>query len=648
VTFDEIRNQARAEWKALEHSDKLRILVGTATCGRASGAISVLETIKAELAKRNIAAIITQVGCIGLCYAEPLVDIIKPNRPRICYSDVTPEIIPQLIEDYIINDNPRPDLALGTIGDGSADGIPKLFELPMLKPQVRIVLRNCGIIDPENINHYIANDGYNGLVKALAMAPEEVIEEIKKSGLRGLGGAGFPTGQKWEACRRALGEEKYIICNADEGDPGAFQDRSVIEGDPHSVLEGMIIAGYAVGARRGFIYVRAEYPLAVKHLQIAITQAREKGFLGEDILGSRFDFDIEIFQGAGAFVCGESTALVLSIEGKRGMPKPLPRPRTTEVGLWGKPTVLNNVKTFANIPLIISHGSGWFTSRGTEKSKSTAIFSLTGKIANSGWVEVPMGISLQEIIFGIGGGPPNGRRFKAVQTGGPSGGCLPASLLDMPVDFDSLTVAGSIMGSGGIVVMDEDTCMVDVARYFLSFTQAESCGKCVPCRLGTKQMLDTLENITHGKGKLEDIDLLLELSEAIKDGSLCGLGQTAPNPVLTSIRYFRDEYEAHIRDKKCPALACLELISYYILPDKCQGCGICLRDCPTEAIFGGKRMVHIIDQDKCIKCGTCLDVCPTKFSAVVKVSGEEVAIPSEPIPVKVSRGTTKASDKPSV
>ena len=521
----------------------------------------MLEAISTELARHNIEASITQVGCIGLCYAEPLVDIVKPNRPRICYGKVTPEIVPQLIKDYIVNDNPRPDLALGTIGNGALRGIPKLFELPMLKPQVRIALRNSGLIDPENINHYIANDGYSGLAKALAMTPQEVTQEVKRSGLRGLGGAGFPAGQKWESCRRASSKEKYVICNASEGDLGAFQDRSVIEGDPHSVLEGMIIAGYAVGASRGFIYVGAEYPLAMKRLKIAITRAREKGLLGEDILGSGFDFDVEIFQGAGAFVCGESTALVLCIEGKRGMPKPLPRPRTTEVGLWDKPTLLNNVKTFANIPLIITHGSEWFASRGTEKSKGTAIFSLTGNVANCGLIEVPMGTTLREIIYDIGGGIPEGKAFKTVQTGGPSGGCLPASLLDTPVDFDSLTSAGSMMGSGSMVVMDKDTCMVDIARYFLAFTQSESCGKCVPCRLGTKQMLNILENICSGRGRLEDIDLLLELGKSVKAGSLCGLGQAAPHPVLTTIRYFRDEYEEHINEKCCPAKICQELVS---------------------------------------------------------------------------------------
>ena len=606
----------------------------------------MLEAIKSELAKRNIEAIIIQVGCIGLCYAEPLVDIVKPNRPRVCYGNVTPKIIPQLIEDYVINDNPRPELALGTIGDGSVDSIPKLFELPMLKPQVRIVLRNCGIIDPENINHYIAQGGYSGLVRALGMKPEEVIEEVKRSGLRGRGGAGFPTGLKWEFCHRSPGKVKYLICNADEGDPGAFMNRSLLEGDPRAVLEGILIGAYAIGATEGYIYIRAEYPLAIERLELALRQVAEYGLVGDNILGSKFSFHITIKQGAGAFVCGEETALMASIEGKRGMPHSRP-PFPAQSGLWGKPTNINNVGTWAHASAILQRGSNWYASYGSEKSKGTKVFALAGKVNRTGLIEVPMGISLQEIIYGIGGGIPNGKRFKAVQTGGPSGGFLPASLLNLPVGYEELTEAGSIMGSGGMIVLDEDNCIVDTARFFLSFTQAESCGKCVPCRLGTKQMLDILEDITNGEGKPEDIDLLEDLAKDIVAGSLCALGGTAPNPVLTSIRYFRDEYEAHIRDKRCPALACSELTSYYILPDKCEGCGICLRDCPSEAISGGKRMIHVIDQSKCIKCGACLDVCPTRFNAVVKVSGEKVTVPSKPIPVTAPKRNTKTSSESS-
>jgi NADH-quinone oxidoreductase subunit F len=555
MTFDEIRSRAISDWEALEHSDKPRILIGAATCGRAAGAMAVLEAINRELAGHNIEAIVTQVGCIGLCYAEPLVDIIKPNRPRICYANVTPEIVAQIIDDYLINDNPRPDLALGTIGEDGVEGIPKLFELPMLKPQVRIALRNCGFIDPESINHYIARGGYSGLIKALSMAPEKVIEEVKKSGLRGRGGAGFPTGVKWELCRKSPGTIKYVICNADEGDPGAFMNRSLLEGDPHAVLEGILIGAYAIGAGEGYIYIRAEYPLAIDRLKLALSQMVDYGLLGDNILGSNFSFQLKIKQGAGAFVCGEETALMASIEGKRGMPRSRP-PFPAQAGLWGKPTNINNVETWGSVSAILQKSAEWYAGYGSERSKGTKTFSLAGKIVRTGLIEVPMGIPLQEIIYGIGGGIPDGKRFKAVQTGGPSGGCLPASLLNLPVDYESLTQAGSIMGSGGMVVMDEDTCMVDVARYFLSFTQAESCGKCVPCRLGTKQMLDILEDITNGKGKLEDVDLLLNLGEQVKAGSLCGLGQTTPNPVLTTIRYFRNEYEEHIKRHHCQAAVC--------------------------------------------------------------------------------------------
>ena len=642
MIFDELRTRAKAEWKTLKRSDRPRILIGAATCGQAAGASTVLETISTELARHNISASITQVGCIGLCYAEPLVTIAKPNQPAIFYGNVTPKITLRLIEDYILNDNPRPDLALGTIGDGEVKDIPKLFELPMLKSQIRIALRNSGLIDPENINHYIANDGYHGLAKALKMTPEEVIQEVKRSGLRGRGGAGFPAGLKWELCRKSPDETKYLICNADEGDPGAFMDRSLLEGDPHAVLEGMLIGAYAIGASEGYIYIRAEYPLAIKRLKVALAQMAEYGLLGDNILGSNFSFHIKIKQGAGAFVCGEETALIASIEGRRGMPRPRP-PFPAQAGLWGKPTNINNVETWGNVSAILQRGAHWYSSYGTEKSKGTKTFALAGQIERTGLIEVPMGITLKEIIYDIGGGIPNGKRFKAAQTGGPSGGCLPASQLKLPVDYESLAEAGSIMGSGGMVVMDEDSCMVDIARYFLSFTRVESCGKCVPCRLGTKQMLAILENICNGKGRLEDIDLLLELGKSVKAGSLCGLGQTAPNPVLTTTRYFREEYEEHIRDRRCPALTCTELISYYILPNKCQGCVICLRECPSEAISGGKRLVHIIDQDKCTKCGICLDVCPAKFSAVAKVSGETVATPSEPVPVTAPKSRDKAA-----
>jgi len=647
MTFDEIKKQALLAWEAWQHSEKTRILVGTATCGRAAGAMVVLEAIEKELSQRNIEALVTQIGCIGLCYSEPIVDIIKPGRPRISYANVTPEIIPQLIEDYIINDNPRPDLAIGVMSEDGVAGIPRFFDLPMLKPQVRIALRNCGHIDPKDIDQYIASGGYSGLAKALEMSPEQVIEEVKKSGLRGRGGAGFSTGRKWEFCQRSPGEEKYLICNADEGDPGAFMDRSLLEGDPHAVLEGMLIGGYAIGSTHSYIYCRAEYPLAIEKLKFALERMEEYGLIGDNILGSSFSFNIQIKEGAGAFVCGEETALMASIEGRRGMPRSRP-PFPAQSGLWGKPTNINNVETWANVSAILQKGSDWYSSFGTEKSKGTKTFALAGKIVRTGLIEVPMGISLGDIIYEIGGGIVGGKRFKAVQTGGPSGGCLPASMTDLPVDYESLAQAGSIVGSGGMVVADEDTCMVDLARFFLSFTQVESCGKCVSCRVGTKQMLSILERITRGEGQPDDIELLERLAQLIKATSLCALGQTAPNPVLTTIRYFRDEFEVHINEKRCPALACTELISYFILQDKCQGCLICLRNCPVEAISGGKRMVHVIDQDKCVKCGVCHDVCPDRFAAVIKISGEKLTGPREPIPVTAAKSNTGASDESSV
>jgi NADH-quinone oxidoreductase subunit F len=632
MTFEEIKRNAVAEWEALERSEAPLIFIGSATCGRSSGALKLLEQLKAELEQRNLTARVIEVGCIGCCYLEPLVDIVKPGRPRICYIRVTPEILSSLITDYLVNDNPRIDLALCTIGNGKLDGLPTLSDLPMFKPQVRIALRNCGYIDPGNINHYIARGGYGGLVRALQMKPEIVIEEIRKSGLRGRGGAGFPTGIKWRVCRDAPGTEKYLICNADEGDPGAFMDRALLESDPHSVLEGMVIGAYAIGATHGYIYIRAEYPLAIVRLRTALKQMREYGFLGNNILGSNLSFDIEVKEGAGAFVCGEETALIRALEGKRGMPYPRP-PFPATSGLWGKPTNINNVETWSNVSAILQNGAEWYASYGTEQSKGTKTFALAGKIARTGLIEVPMGITLREIIYDIGGGVPDGRDFKAVLTGGPSGGCLPASSLDLPVDFEHLTAAGSIMGSGGMIVTDSDTCMVDLAKYFLSFTQAESCGECVVCREGTAQMLAILTDITEGKGKRKDIDLLLELGEVVKLGSLCALGGTAPNPVLTTIRYFKDEYEAHIKEKRCPAKVCRKLVSFYIMPERCQGCLICMRNCPVEAIAGDRQMIHVIDQRKCTRCGTCLDLCPPRFSAVVKVSGERPLTPGKPVPV---------------
>ncbi|MEE4364455.1 MAG: NADH-ubiquinone oxidoreductase-F iron-sulfur binding region domain-containing protein [Desulfotignum sp.] len=621
MTFADIQKQAQEEWDALQKGKDPQIAVGTATCGRSAGAMAVIKAFEDELAKKNITAHIREVGCIGPCYAEPLVNIDKPGKPTISYKNVNPDMVTEIIDSYLLGDDPLPQYTLGSFGEGEVKGVTRILDTPSFKPQERRVFRNCGIIDPTNINHYIANQGYEGLHKALTtMTQQDVVDEMKASGLRGRGGGGFPAGRKWEAGLAAKGTPKYVVCNADEGDPGAFMDRAVIEGDPHSVLEGMIIAGYTIGAETGYIYVRAEYPLAIRRLERAIAQAHEKGFLGKNIMGTDFNFDIKIFPGAGAFVCGESTALTLSIEGKRGMPRVAPRPRTTEIGLYDKPTLLNNVKSFSSAPMIITKGAEWFASVGTEKSTGTAIFALTGAVNNCGLIEVPMGITLREIIYDIGGGVPDGAEFKAVQTGGPSGGCLPASLLDTPIDYDSLDEAGSIMGSGGMVVMDEKTCMVDVARYFLDFTEIESCGQCVPCRLGTKQLLEILQEICKGKGRKEDLDVLYDLSLSVHAGSICGLGQTAANPVLTTLRYFREEYEAHIFDKCCPAKVCKSLISFVIREDKCVGCGICAKSCPVNAISGEKKKVHVIDQSVCVQCGVCQEKCPAKFSAVDCVS----------------------------
>ena len=535
-------------------SNKRNALVCLGTGCQSGGAEEILSSLREEIERLNLGETVQvkQTGCHGFCQRGPLV-VIEPEG--IFYSKVTPDDVSEIAQSFLAGGKPVERLFY--IDPATDKPLPHYSDISFYSKQQRTLLRNCGHIDPEEIGDYLEAGGYQALKKALLeMNRDQVIDEVKRAGLRGLGGAGFPTWRKLEACRKEDAQRKYVICNGDEGDPGAFQDRSVMEGTPHSILEGMMIAAYAVGAQAGYIYVRAEYPLAVKRLRTAISHAKEKEFLGKNILGSGFDFSIEVFQGAGAFVCGESTALVLSIEGERGMPKASPRPRTTEAGLWGMPTLLNNVKTFASIPIIINSGADSFAAVGTEKSKGTAIFALTGKVENNGLIEVPMGMTLREIIFGIGGGIPEGKTFKAVQTGGPSGGCLPESLLDMPVDFDSLKAVGSMMGSGGLVVMDEDTCMVDLARYFLDFTQRESCGQCTPCRLGTKQLFDILDEITKGQGRPEDVDLLLEISEAVSTGSLCALGKTAPNPVLTTIRYFRDEYEAHINEKRCPAGVC--------------------------------------------------------------------------------------------
>jgi NADH:ubiquinone oxidoreductase subunit F (NADH-binding)/(2Fe-2S) ferredoxin/NAD-dependent dihydropyrimidine dehydrogenase PreA subunit len=561
-----------------------------------------------------------QTGCHGFCEHGPLV-VLTPEG--ICYGKVKPEDVPEIVEQTVMNQKVIERLLY--VDPETGERIEQESEIPFYKRQTRTLMASNKFIDYTEIDDYIALGGYEALVKILtAMSPEDVIAEVKNAGLRGRGGAGFATGVKWELCRKQPADTKYVICNADEGDPGAYMDRSVLEGNPHSVLEGMIIGAYAIGARQGYAYVRLEYPLAVKSLGIAIDQARERGLLGTDILGTGFDFEVEICRGAGAFVCGEETALIASIEGRRGMPRPRP-PYPAQSGLWGKPTNINNVETWANVPVIIRQGAEEYAKIGVEKSKGTKIFSLVGKINNTGLVEVPMGITLREIIEDIGGGIAGGKKFKAVQTGGPSGGCIPAQHLDLPIDYESLAEVGSMMGSGGMIVMDETTCMVDVAHYFLSFTQGESCGECTPCRIGTRQMVEILAKIKRGEGVAADIVRLEELSETIKITSLCGLGQTAPNPVLTTLRYFREEYEAHVNEKRCPALACTELVSYEIT-DTCVGCQICIDECTVGAITGEHKQVHVIDQVKCMRCGTCLVVCPPKVAAVAKNSPVKVMV----------------------
>jgi NADH-quinone oxidoreductase subunit F len=618
-TFDELKKRAESRFQELWNDQIPVILVGTATCGRAAGALEVLQTIKEVVKKQNLNCLIFEVGCMGHCYSEPLVIIRKPGYPSICYGHVSPVLAENLIPNFIINDDPCLEFVLGALEVN--DLIPSFSDFPRAKYERRIILKNCGKIDPEKIEHYIGNGGYQSLTMSLQMKPEEIVEEIKKSNLRGLGGAGFPAGEKWDVCRHSHGEPKYLICNGDEGDPGAFMDRAILESDPHSVLEGMIIAGYAIGARHGYIYVRAEYPLAVQKIQTALRQAKELKLLGENIIGSDFSFDITLFQGSGAFVCGEETALIASIEGKPGIPRHRP-PYPALKGLFGKPTLINNVKTLAYVPDIIKNGADWFLQIGTEKSKGTAVFALAGKVVNTGLVEVPMGTTLRQLIFNVGSGISKGKRFKAVQIGGPSGGCLSEETIDIPIDFDSLQKSGAMMGSGGMVVLDEDDCMVEMARYFLDFTQKESCGKCTLCRLGTKQMLEIFKDITKGHGKLEDLETLEELAEDIKAGSLCGLGRTAPNPVLTTLRYFREEYVAHIKEGRCPALMCQDLIAYYIIPEKCaRGCDACVGTCTVEAISTDKkRKIKVIDQEKCVKCGTCLTACPPQYNAVIKLS----------------------------
>ncbi len=606
---------------------KPKVSVGMATCGRASGAAEVYEALTREVCAKELDVLVARTGCLGFCQQEPLVSVQLPGGPRYTYARADQKLVFQLIEGIAGGHLPNRRLLGKTYADenpltGEVLELsqqhrtpPLLQEHPFYATQVKIATRNCGLIDPGSIAEYAARGGYQALVKALQMEPEEIIEEITRSGLRGRGGGGFPTGRKWALTRQKLNSPKYIICNADEGDPGAYMDRSILEGDPHTVIEGMIIGAYAIGAETGIIYVRAEYPLAVATIQEAIIQAEAAGFLGENILGSGFSFRLKVVKGQGAFVCGEETALIASIEGKMGEPRPRP-PYPAEEGLWGQPTCINNVETWANVPVIIYRGADWFSSLGTETSKGTKVFALVGNVKNSGLVEVPMGTSLHQIIEVIGGG--TGKfGIKAVQTGGPSGGCIPAEKLDLPVDYEALTQAGSIMGSGGMVVMDERTCMVDVARYFLTFTQDESCGKCLPCREGTKKMLAILTKICEGKAGMEDLEELEELAWAVKEASLCGLGQTAPNPVLSTLNYFRKEYETHIKDRFCPAGVCRELFQLTIDPDQCTGCGRCKDVCPQEAITGEKGEPHRLDPEKCIRCRSCLDACRNKAIKVV-------------------------------
>ncbi|MBE6082950.1 NADH-quinone oxidoreductase subunit NuoF [Sporanaerobacter sp. PP17-6a] len=592
---------------------RAHVLVCGGTGCHSSNSDKIIERMEEKIKEKELDKEIKVIktGCFGLCESGPNM-VVYPEG--IFYNHVKVSDVDEIVEEHFFKGRPVKRLLYKEVQE--ENNIKSVNDVNFYKKQTRVALRNCGVIDPENIEEYIAYNGYQALAKAVTeMTPLEVIQVVKDSGLRGRGGAGFPTGRKWEEAYKYKSDKKYIVCNADEGDPGAFMDRSILEGDPHSVLEAMALAGYAVGSDQGFIYVRAEYPIAVQRLQTAIDQAKEYGVLGKNIFGTDFSFDIELRLGAGAFVCGEASALMESIEGRRGMPRNKP-PRTAHKGLWQQPTVLNNVETFANIPIIFQKGPEWFRSIGTEKSPGTKVFALGGKIVNTGLVEIPMGTTLREIIFDIGGGIPNGKEFKAVQTGGPSGGCIPKEYLDTPVDFESLSRLGSIMGSGGMIVMDEDNCMVDIAKFFLDFTVEESCGKCTPCRIGTKRMSEILDRITSGKGEPGDIEKLEELSKVITDSALCGLGQTASNPIISTLKYFRNEYESHIFEKTCPAGNCRKLLSFVIVEEKCKGCGLCARNCPASAISGAKAKPHHIDKEKCIKCGACIERCP--FNAIIK------------------------------
>lgn len=610
------RENAKKIWEDFSSGKKARVMVGAATCGRAAGALDVISAFKSELKAQGLEndVDVVETACIGLCYAEPLVEVRRAGEPSVLYSRVSPKDVGKLVKEHLVEGNPVASKAEAVMSDSEYMGIKPFSQHPMIALQKRIVLRNCGVIDPSSFEHYLARGGYKGIERAFSMSPEEVIEEMKASGLRGRGGAGFPTGVKWGFARASKSDEKYIICNADEGDPGAFMDRSVLEGDPHSVIEGLMVAGYAIGARHAYIYVRSEYPLAIERLRTAISQAEAAGLLKHKFENG-FEFEIKIKKGSGAFVCGEETSLMASIEGVRAMPRPKP-PFPANSGLFKKPTNINNVETLAAVSSIMRDGAASYAALGSEKSKGTKTFSLAGKIQRTGLIEVEFGMKLGDIINSIGGGCADGRKFKAVQTGGPSGGCLTIEHMDLPVDYESLGSVGSIIGSGGMVVMNEDSCMVDVAKFFVSFTENESCGKCVPCRMGTQHIHAILEKITSGKGEMADIERLKKIAFTMKQSSLCGLGQTAPNPILTTLKYFEDEYIAHIEEKRCPSQACAKLVHYFVDADKCTGCTVCERVCPTGAISGGLKKPHIIDALKCISCGACFQNC--RFGAILR------------------------------
>ena len=610
------RENAKKIWEDFSSGKKARVMVGAATCGRAAGALDVISAFKSELKAQGLEndVDVVETACIGLCYAEPLVEVRRAGEPSVLYSRVSPKDVGKLVKEHLVEGNPVASKAEAVMSDSEYMGIKPFSQHPMIALQKRIVLRNCGVIDPSSFEHYLARGGYKGIERAFSMSPEEVIEEMKASGLRGRGGAGFPTGVKWGFARASKSDEKYIICNADEGDPGAFMDRSVLEGDPHSVIEGLMVAGYAIGARHAYIYVRSEYPLAIERLRTAISQAEAAGLLKHKFENG-FEFEIKIKKGSGAFVCGEETSLMASIEGVRAMPRPKP-PFPANSGLFKKPTNINNVETLAAVSSIMRDGAASYAALGSEKSKGTKTFSLAGKIQRTGLIEVEFGMKLGDIINSIGGGCADGRKFKAVQTGGPSGGCLTIEHMDLPVDYESLGSVGSIIGSGGMVVMNEDSCMVDVAKFFVGFTENESCGKCVPCRMGTQHIHAILEKITSGKGEMADIERLKKIAFTMKQSSLCGLGQTAPNPILTTLKYFEDEYIAHIKEKRCPAQACAKLVHYFVDADKCTGCTVCERVCPTGAISGGLKKPHIIDALKCISCGACFQNC--RFGAILR------------------------------